>query len=170
MPLAKLYEGYEKTKFCTLIIYTLKSEIYFRTDDERSLIRNVLESYLSVERDGENYTGKEALARLCDDLYRIKNWDREAFKAKLMDFNTVYKTWGLIGVKRIISELCSEKPYLAEFYPEKDEIAEKRNGLSRYIVKIAIAYRPAMIDSFKDKVLALIEQEDTLYQKILSVL
>ena len=170
MPLDNLFTGYEKTKCTTLVIYPPNRPIKFRQDNENESICSVLKQYLASECDGEYYTGCEAIIRLCNDLNRIKDWEREPFCAKLMDFNTVYKTWGFIGVKRILAELCRERESLASYYEEMDEIAEKWNGLSRYIVKIALSYRPTMIDQFKEKAVGLISQEKELYKKMIAEL
>lgn len=167
MPLERLLEGHSVTKYLTLVIYPPESSITFRQSDENGLIRGVLERYLSAERDGENYTGYEAIQQLCKDLDNIRDWDRERFRDKLMDLNTVYKTWGFIGSKRILAELCRERAALAQFYDAMNDIAERWNGLSRFIVKTAISGRVTMIDGLQEKNQALINQEKELYGRIL---
>ena len=167
MPLERLLDGHSATSCQTLVIYPPEKPVAFRQSDESAIIRGVLERYLLAERDGENYTGYMAIQQLCSDLENIKDWDRQRFRDKLMDLNTVYKTWGFIGSKRILAELCRERAALVQYYDEMNDIAEKWNGLSRFIVKAAISGRPAMIGQLQEKTAALIEQEKELYGRIL---
>ncbi len=171
VPLGSLYEGYQKSGYNTLIIYPSEEKIEdFRCPKkEKQMIQEMLEHYIKGEQEGENYIGKSAILKICDDLNMIKDWERERFRVKMMDFNTLYKTWGFVGSKRILAEFFAERDFLSEYYGEMNDIAEKWNGLARYIVKTAIAYRPAMIDSFREKVKELVSKEEELFAKIIDI-
>lgn len=170
MPLDRLYEGYQNAAFSTVTVYPFPAIPDFRRPDEKETVRAILQQYIDPPRSDEIRYGKDAVLQLCEDLFLIRDWEKEAFSAKMFDFNTVYKTWGFIGAKRIFAELCAERSYLMPFAAEADEIAEKWNGLSRLIVKIAICGRASMLDGFRSKVQELVQREEALYSRIIAAL
>lgn len=170
MPLDRLLAGYEHANFSTVTVYPLPEIPSFRRADETAMLRDVLQTYIDPPKSDGIYYGKDAVLQLCDDLFLIKDWEKAAFSAKMFDFNTVYKTWGFIGAKRILAELCSERQCLMPYAEDMDDIAEKWNGLSRLIVKIAICGRSSMLEGFRSKVQDLVHREETLYAEILAAL
>lgn len=170
MPLDRLYEGYQNAAFSTVTIYPFAALPDFRRPDEKTMIREILQQYINPPQQDGIFFGKDAVLQLCNDLFLIRDWEKDAFSAKMFDFNTVYKTWGFIGAKRIFAELCAERPYLTQFEAEANEIAEKWNGLSRLIIKIAICGRASMLEGFCSKVRELIQREETLYTSIIAAL
>lgn len=175
MPISDLEDGYERSERHIFVFSQVKDH---NIDDgeecvsrfEISKIKRVLTEYMSGgEKEGVFY-GISAVKKVFESLECVMDWPKDEFRNKIMDFNNIYKTWGFISAKRIMAELFDECECLKQFAEEMDNIAEAWNGLSRMMVKMAIAYRPSSLLSIKEKVLELTEKEKELFSAVIGVI